>query len=101
MKQTFLLLALVLAALSSGAADLLLWYRQPATNAIDEGLPIGNGRMGALVLRAVEQEQFVLNEDSLWTGDENPSGNYDTMGAYQTLVRSWSTCRFRGDKRLS
>ncbi len=26
-----------------------------------------------------------MNEDNLWTGDENPSGNYDTMGAYQVL----------------
>ena len=30
-------------------------------------------------------ERLVLNEDSLWTGDENPSGDYNSMGAYQVL----------------
>ena len=52
---------------------------------MNEALAIGNGPLGGLVLGSVEQERLVLNEDSLWTGDENPSGNYDTMGAYQTL----------------
>ena len=85
LKPALALLLSALAVWSSGASDLMLWYRQPAKNAIDEGLPIGNARLGALVLGGVEQERLVLNEDSLWTGDENPSGNYDTMGAYQAL----------------
>jgi alpha-L-fucosidase 2 len=74
-----------LLALSSSAGDLRLWYRQPATNALTEALPVGNGRIGALIFGGVEQERLVLNEDSLWTGDDNPSGDYDTMGAYQAL----------------
>src|SRR5206468_2838142 len=67
------------------ASDLALWYQQPAKTAITEGLPIGNGWLGGLVLGAPERERIVLDEDSLWTGDENPSGNYETMGAYQFL----------------
>lgn len=66
-------------------ADLALWYSQPGTNPITQGLPIGNGRLGALVLGGPEQERLVVNEDSLWTGDENPSGDYDKMGAYQVF----------------
>jgi alpha-L-fucosidase 2 len=50
-----------------------------------EGLAIGNGRLGGIILGAPERERLILNDDSLWTGDENPSGNYDTMGAYQVL----------------
>ncbi len=62
-----------------------LWYSQPASNPITEGLPVGNGRLGALVLGQVEHERIVLNEDSLWTGDDNPGGDYKDMGAYQML----------------
>jgi alpha-L-fucosidase 2 len=67
------------------ADDLVLWYQQPAKDPITEGLPLGNGRMGGLILGGPETERIVLDENSLWTGDENPSGNYDTMGAYQYL----------------
>jgi alpha-L-fucosidase 2 len=38
-----------------------------------------------MVFGGVERERIQFNEDSLWTGDENPSGNYDTMGAYQNF----------------
>ncbi len=67
------------------ADDLDLWYQQPAKNPMTEGLPIGNARMGALILGGPQTERIVLDEDSLWTGDENPSGDYNTMGAYQYL----------------
>jgi len=69
----------------SFAGDLTLWYSQPAKTAITEALPVGNGRLGGLILGAPERERIVLDEDSLWTGDNNPSGNYETMGAYQCL----------------
>jgi alpha-L-fucosidase 2 len=68
------------------AGDLILWYPQPATQPMNEALPIGNGRMGGLIMGAPQQERIIIDEDSLWTGKENPSGNYDTMGAYQCLA---------------
>ena len=71
--------------LAAAPSPLTLWYRAPAQDALTEGLPIGNGRLGALVLGGVENERLAFNEDSLWTGDANPSGNYDTMGAYQAF----------------
>jgi alpha-L-fucosidase 2 len=69
----------------AGTNDLALWYLQPAKNVMNEALPIGNGRLGALITGEVSRERLVLNEDSLWTGDANPSGKYESMGAYQTL----------------
>lgn len=85
LKPAVVSVLVALALLPCPASDLTLWYRQAARNAINEGLPIGNGRLGGLVLGGIDQERLVLNEDSLWTGDDNPSGNYDTMGAYQAL----------------
>ncbi len=63
----------------------VLWYRAPAQDWEKQALPIGNGRLGGMIFGGVEKEQIQLNEDSLWTGDENASGNYKTMGSYQTL----------------
>lgn len=54
-------------------SDALLWYRQPAT-VWTEALPIGNGRLGAMIFGGVAQERLQLNEDTLWTG-----GPYDPI----------------------
>ena len=44
-----------------------LWYRQPAAE-WEEALPIGNGRLGAMVYGGVDGEQLQLNEESMWYG---------------------------------
>jgi alpha-L-fucosidase 2 len=88
-RKTIVLFVLLVSIVSqaSGAPDdkLVLWFNQPAKNPMNEALAIGNGRMGALVFGAPDAERLCINESSLWTGDENPSGNYDTMGAYQVF----------------
>ncbi|MBN2325770.1 MAG: glycoside hydrolase family 95 protein [Candidatus Omnitrophica bacterium] len=45
----------------------MLWHRQPA-NDWNQALPIGNGRLGAMVFGSVSQERIQLNDDSLWDG---------------------------------
>jgi alpha-L-fucosidase 2 len=69
------------------ATDRVIWFTKPASNWQREALPLGNGRLGCMVFGGVDQEQIQLNVDSLWTGDENPSGKYQTpgMGAYQNF----------------
>lgn len=49
------------------AAGPVLWYRQPATE-YKSGLPVGNGRIGAMVLGAPENERIALNNQYLWRG---------------------------------
>ncbi|NLM39582.1 MAG: glycoside hydrolase family 95 protein [Firmicutes bacterium] len=44
-----------------------LWYRQPAQN-WNEALPLGNGRLGAMVWGVPDEERILLNVDTLWTG---------------------------------
>ena len=62
---------------AGGDGDLTLWYKQPATKWA-EALPIGNGRLGALVFGKIADEQIILNEDTIWTGSpyepSNPKG---------------------------
>jgi alpha-L-fucosidase 2 len=45
----------------------MLWYRQPANNWF-EALPLGNGRLGAMVFGDISREHLQLNEESLWAG---------------------------------
>ncbi len=45
----------------------ILWYKSPALN-WNEALPLGNGRLGAMVYGGVKQERVCLNEDTLWSG---------------------------------
>ena len=46
-----------------------LWYRKPATKWETEALPIGNGRMGAMVFGGVDRERIQFNEETVWDGD--------------------------------
>jgi alpha-L-fucosidase 2 len=52
----------------------MLWYRQPAAAWI-EALPVGNGRLGAMVFGGTQSELIRLNEGTVWTG-----GPYDSHG---------------------
>ncbi|MDF2483975.1 MAG: hypothetical protein K0R46_143 [Herbinix sp.] len=47
--------------------DNLLWYKKPATN-WTQALPLGNGRIGAMVYGGITKERICLNEDTLWSG---------------------------------
>ncbi|MCC9136121.1 glycoside hydrolase N-terminal domain-containing protein [Pontibacter silvestris] len=47
--------------------DLNLWFSKPASE-WNEALPVGNGRLGAMVFGGIASERFQLNEETVWTG---------------------------------
>ncbi|MBC7650537.1 MAG: glycoside hydrolase family 95 protein, partial [Deinococcales bacterium] len=52
-----------------------LWYEKPAKD-WNEALPIGNGRLGAMIFGRVKEELLQMNEQTLWTGGPvNPNPN--------------------------
>ncbi len=57
-----------------------LWYRQPA-KVWEEALPIGNGRLGAMIFGGVTDERLQLNEDSLWDGYQLDASNPNALKA--------------------
>jgi len=59
---------------SPASPEWKLWYRQPAA-AWTEALPVGNGRLGAMVFGGTQSELIQLNEDTVWTG-----GPFDPRG---------------------
>jgi alpha-L-fucosidase 2 len=68
MRYSLFIFAVFLLSFSCSAQqNLKLWYDQPATN-FNEALPIGNGRLAAMVFAAPESDKVQLNEESIWTG---------------------------------
>ncbi len=70
------LLVVCLASASSGTAQApqppndpttLLWYEHPADK-WENALPVGNGRLGAMVFGRTDEETIQLNEDTYWSG---------------------------------
>jgi len=55
-------------------SDLRLWYRQPARE-WNEALPIGNGRLAAMVFGGTASERIQLNEDTVWAGEKRDRNN--------------------------
>ena len=64
MKKLFLVLFffLTISAFSQGNQNLKLWYKKPSGTKWENALPIGNGRLGAMVYGNVEKEIIQLNE---------------------------------------
>ena len=79
--KSSLLFVHLLCILGLQAQDLKLWYNKPAEK-WTEALPIGNGRIGAMVFGGVETDHIQFNEETLWTGGPR---NYNKQGAYKYL----------------
>ena len=65
---------------TASAAEATLWYDRPAQDWEKEALPIGNGRLGAMLFGGAPQERIQFNEESLWIGDETDTGAYQAFG---------------------
>src|SRR6476659_2825274 len=79
-------LVLLLATLASALTaqtPLTLWYRQPANLWVD-ALPVGNGRLGAMVFGGIARERIQFNESTSWTGVPH---DYARVGASRYLPR--------------
>ena len=86
MKQ-FLFSSLLLISINSFAQkELTLWYNKPAST-WTEALPVGNGRLGAMVFGGVENELIQLNEATLWSGGPVNKSVNPTAFDYLTPTR--------------
>ncbi len=63
--------------------ELTLWYRRPAERWL-EALPVGNGRIGAMIFGGVDRERIALNESTFWSGA--PDDSHDNPAALEHLA---------------
>jgi alpha-L-fucosidase 2 len=77
---------------TTGGTESLLWFQQPAAQWAD-ALPLGNGRLGAMVFGGgagdsadIRKERIALNEDTLWSGNPRDWNNPDAK-AHLPIVR--------------
>ena len=88
MKNKTLLVSILLMATTNVFAqpDEKLWYRQPAA-VWTEALPIGNGRLGAMIFGRIDEELIQLNEATLWSGGPVKSNVNPQAPQYLPLAR--------------
>ena len=94
-RSIFIVLNLLLATThlpGQSAQPLRLWYDSPASALAQDGpdawkddpewlkaLPLGNGRLGAMIFGDVHQERIQLNEKTLWSGSPDDNNNPDAI----------------------
>jgi alpha-L-fucosidase 2 len=71
--------------------DLKLWYNKPSGSTWENALPIGNGRLGAMIYGNVDTETVQLNENTVWSGSPNRNDNplaLDSLAEIRRLIFS-------------
>jgi alpha-L-fucosidase 2 len=78
---------------------LVLWYSQPANQWV-EALPVGNGRLGAMVFGGTARERLQLNEDTLHAGGPYDANNPEALAALPEARRLIFDGRYREASEL-
>jgi alpha-L-fucosidase 2 len=78
----------------SPTSTLSLWYRAPATEWV-RALPVGNGRLGAMVFGGVDNERLQLNEDTLWAGGPYNPVNPEARAALPEVRQLLASAQYR------
>ena len=86
MKHLLILFFVLAQFVATAQGDTKLWYKQPARN-WNEALPVGNGRLGAMVFGRAEEELIQLNEETLWSGGPV---NINPNPLAPQFLRAWS-----------
>ena len=94
MRRIFVLVVSVMVAATmfsqapggKAAPDLLIWFDTPATK-FTQSLPLGNGRLGAMVFGGVAEERIVLNEGTLWSGGPQDADRPDAASYLPEIRR--------------
>ena len=79
-------LALGVAAFCDDRDALKLWYGQPA-GSWTQALPVGNGRLAAMVFGDLREERLQLNEDTVWSGEKRDRSNPEAQKAVPEIRR--------------
>lgn len=84
-KKVLFIFLFSLPNLVQAQKSLVLWYDKPSGKVWERALPIGNGKIGAMVYGNVSQEILQLNETSVWTGSPNRNDNPDALASLPAI----------------
>jgi alpha-L-fucosidase 2 len=79
---------------------LKLWYKQPAV-VWEEALPVGNGRIGAMVYGDPVHERLQLNEESIWAGSRINNNNPNAFKTLPILQKALFESRYKDAWKLA
>ncbi|MBD2756307.1 glycoside hydrolase family 95 protein [Spirosoma validum] len=77
----FFLLIITTAGYAQTRPALKLWYTKPAGQTWENALPVGNGKLGAMIYGNIAKETIQLNEHTVWSGSPNRNDNPDALAA--------------------
>ncbi|MES1183627.1 MAG: glycoside hydrolase family 95 protein [Myxococcales bacterium] len=83
------------------APGVKLWYQNPAAEVITEALPLGNGRLGALITGGVPNERLALNEATLWSGGPYDATSPEALASLPEVRRLLFAGRYREAAELA
>lgn len=72
-------------AFAQTKSDLKLWYDSPAGQTWENALPVGNGRLGAMIFGNTVEETIQLNETTVWSGGPNRNDNPEALQSLPEL----------------
>ena len=103
MIQTKLILFVVATVISISVhaqQNLKLTYSKPAEN-WNEALPIGNGKLGAMVFGGAKQEHLQLNEETIWAGEPGNNVPKNTFDSIQKIRKLLNESKFEEAQNVS
>ena len=81
--------------------DLKLWYDEPSGDTWENALPLGNGRLGAMVYGNVDTEIFQLNEHTVWSGSPNRNDNTNALEALPKVRELIFNGKYKAAEKLA
>lgn len=79
---------------------MMIWFNKPASN-WNEALPVGNGRLGAMIFGEVGTERLELNEESVWTGEPRWDANPDALKALPEVRKLLFAGKYKEAEQLA
>lgn len=103
MKKPFFIVVVFMSSIVTYAQKLdnmKLWYNKPAMY-WEEALPLGNGRLGAMVSGSVEQDTIQLNEDTFWSGSPYNNCNQYALKHLKKIRKAIDEGHYQEAQQLS
>jgi alpha-L-fucosidase 2 len=82
------------------SSEMRIWFDRPASN-WNEALPVGNGRLGAMIFGGIEKERLELNESSVWTGEQRWDANPNALKSLPEVRNLLFSGRYKEAQELA